>query len=138
MTDEQVSGEFRFDVTGNGLKKLADLDALLKSVNSIGLVATKSVAKMTAAFKAEEAAVWKASAAYRSYTASINKAVKAHNDLRKAAGTGAVIAARATPVARPAAIAHVTSRRRSTQRLRWLPQPASMKRPPERRPATPF
>lgn len=90
MTDEQVSGEFRFDVTGNGLKKLADLDALLKSVNSIGLVATKSVAKMTAALKAEEAAVWKASAAYRSYTTSINKAVKAHNDLRKAAGTGAV------------------------------------------------
>lgn len=102
MSDEQVSGEFRFDVTGNGIQKMRDLQALLETVNRVALTATKSVTRLSAAIKADEQAVWKASAAYRSYTTSINKAVKAHHDLRKAAGGGVVGGAPATPSVRAA------------------------------------
>ncbi|MFA5387655.1 MAG: phage tail tape measure protein, partial [Candidatus Paceibacterota bacterium] len=86
MADDQVSGEFRFDVTGNGIKRLESLDALLESVNKIALVAVRRTNALSTSINREAVAVRSATAAYRLYTNAINRAAKAHLDLKKAAG----------------------------------------------------
>jgi len=85
VADDQVSGEFRFDVTGDGLKKLESLSVLLEQVDNIALSTAKTVNLLSQSIANDAKIVRNAVSAYRSYAAALDKATRSQLALKKAA-----------------------------------------------------